>query len=95
MILKLNYYYYHHLNLYFTDLVIVTDGIVGVTDAHAMDSVIQQLRATTIACSFLHVGSSYHPHCANGLVPYEEILIFFATATLGTYFSFIPQLVSL
>ncbi|XP_033214181.1 KICSTOR complex protein SZT2-like isoform X2 [Belonocnema kinseyi] len=72
-------------------LVIVTDGIIGVTDANVMDSVIQQLRATTVACSFLHVGSSYHPHCANGLVPYEDILIFLATATLGTYFSFIPQ----
>ena len=83
------------MNLYFSDLVIVTDGIVGVTDAYVMDSVIQQLRATTVACSFLHVGSSYHPHCANGLVPYEDILIFLATATLGTYFSFIPQPVRL
>lgn len=71
-------------------MIIVTDGIVGNTDVHVLDSVIQQLRATTIACSFLHVGSTYHPHCADGLIPYQDLLHFIAKATLGTYMSFIP-----
>lgn len=66
-------------------MIIVTDGIVGNTDVHVLDSVIQQLRATTIACSFLHVGSTYHPHCADGLIPYQDLLHFIAKATLGTY----------
>ncbi|KAJ8681967.1 hypothetical protein QAD02_017759 [Eretmocerus hayati] len=71
-------------------LVIVSDGIIGVNDVHALDLVIQQLRATTIACSFLHVGSSYHPHSANGLVPYPDLLRFLATTTLGSYMTVFP-----
>lgn len=71
-------------------MIVVSDGVVGNTDVHVLDSVIQQLRATTIACSFLHVGSTYHPHCADGLVPYQELLHFIARATLGTYMSFRP-----
>ncbi|EFN84896.1 KICSTOR complex protein SZT2 isoform X2 [Harpegnathos saltator] len=69
-------------------MVIVSDGIVGVKDVHALDSIVQQLRATTVACSFLHVGSAYHPHCADGLVPYQDLLYFIAAATLGSYMSF-------
>ncbi|XP_043281050.1 KICSTOR complex protein SZT2-like isoform X2 [Venturia canescens] len=72
-------------------LIVISDGIVGVTDIHVLDSVVQQLRATTVACSFIHLGSAYHPHCANGLVPYEDLLSFIATATLGTYMPFVPQ----
>ncbi|XP_076247853.1 KICSTOR complex protein SZT2 [Calliopsis andreniformis] len=71
-------------------MVIVTDGIVGTTDVHVLDSVIQQLRATTVACSFVCVGSTYHPHCADGLVPYQDLLRFIARATLGTYMPFTP-----
>jgi len=72
----------------FSDMVIVTDGIVGIKNAHTLDSIIQQLRATTIACSFLRVGSAYSPHCADGLVPYQDLLYFIAAATLGSYMSF-------
>lgn len=74
-------------------MIIVSDGIVGVTDIHVLDSVIQQLRATTVACSFLHVGSAYHPHCADGLVPYQDLLHFIAAATLGSYMPFRPHAV--
>ncbi|XP_046747125.1 KICSTOR complex protein SZT2-like [Diprion similis] len=73
------------------NLVVVSDGIVGVTDVHVLDSLVQQLRASTVACSFLHVGSTYHPHCSNALVPYQDLLHFLATATLGTYMTFVPQ----
>lgn len=69
-------------------MVIITDGIVGIKNAHTLDSIIQQLRATTVACSFLHVGSMYDPHCADGLVPYQDLLYFIAAATLGSYMSF-------
>ncbi|XP_032678990.1 KICSTOR complex protein SZT2-like [Odontomachus brunneus] len=75
-------------------MVIVSDGIVGVKDVHALDSIVQQLRATTVACSFLHVGSAYHPHCADGLVPYQDLLYFIAAATLGSYMSFNSYVVS-
>ncbi|XP_048511777.1 KICSTOR complex protein SZT2-like isoform X2 [Athalia rosae] len=73
------------------NLVVVSDGIVGVTDVHVLDSIVQQLRASTVACSFLHVGSTYHPHCSNALVPYQDLLHFLATATLGNYMTFVPQ----
>ena len=72
----------------FSDMVIVTDGIIGIKNAHTLDSIIQQLRATTVACSFLRVGSAYNPHCADGLVPYQDLLYFIAAATLGSYTSF-------
>ncbi|XP_023246457.1 KICSTOR complex protein SZT2 [Copidosoma floridanum] len=71
-------------------LVILSDGIVGVNDIHVMESVIQQLRGTAISCSFLHVGSSYHPHSANGLVPYTDLLRFISLATLGSYMTTFP-----
>ncbi|KAK0161678.1 hypothetical protein PV327_008097 [Microctonus hyperodae] len=66
-------------------LVIVSDGIVGITDTYALDSVIQQFRASTVACSFIQIGTAYHPHCANGMVPYQDVLCFLATATLGSH----------
>lgn len=75
-------------DMLFSDMIIVTDGIVGIKNAHTLDSIIQQLRATTVACSFLRVGSAYDPHCADGLVPYQDLLYFIAAATLGSYMSF-------
>jgi hypothetical protein len=80
----------NNIYIFAADLVIVSDGIVGVNDLHALDSVIQQLRASTTACNFLHVGSSYHPHSANGLVPYPDLLRFLATTTLGSYRTIFP-----
>ncbi|XP_072752702.1 KICSTOR complex protein SZT2 [Anoplolepis gracilipes] len=74
-------------------MIIVTDGIVGIKNAQTLDSIIQQLRATTVACSFLCVGSTYDPHCADGLVPYQDLLYFIAAATLGSYISFTSYLV--
>ncbi|KAK2589304.1 hypothetical protein KPH14_007855 [Odynerus spinipes] len=74
-------------------LVIISDGIVSTTDVHVLDSIMQQLRATTVACSFVHVGSVYHPHCADGLIPYQDLLCFLAAATLGSYMTYMPQIV--
>ncbi|XP_066587997.1 KICSTOR complex protein SZT2-like [Prorops nasuta] len=72
-------------------LIVVTDGIIGATNIHVLDSIIHQLRSTTVACSFLHIGSPYHPHCGDGLIPYQDLLYFLATATLGSYMPFIPN----
>lgn len=77
----------------FSDMIIVTDGIVGIRNAQTLDSIIQQLRATTVACSFLCVGSAYDPHCADGLVPYQDLLYFISAATLGSYISFTSYIV--
>ncbi|KAH0546460.1 KICSTOR complex protein SZT2-like isoform X1 [Cotesia glomerata] len=72
-------------------LIIITDGILATTDIHVLDSIVQQFRVSTVACSFIHLGSAYHPHCANGLVAYPDLLCFIATATLGCYMTFMPE----
>ncbi|XP_057320134.1 KICSTOR complex protein SZT2-like [Microplitis mediator] len=76
------------------NLVVITDGILATTDIHVLDSIVQQFRVSTVACSFIHLGSAYHPHCANGLVSYPDLLCFIATATLGCYMTFMPPLSS-
>lgn len=69
----------------FSDLVVVTDGVISLPDIHVLELVLTQLRTNSVAVSFLHVGSQFHPHCAEGLVPYSELLQFIACATFGTY----------
>ncbi|KAK7862806.1 hypothetical protein R5R35_004159 [Gryllus longicercus] len=76
------------------NLIILTDGIIAVPDVHVFDSVLTQLRTNTVACSFLHVGSLFHPQCCKGMVPYADLMHFIATATFGTYMTTIPEITS-
>uniref|UniRef100_A0A1B6LW97 C2H2-type domain-containing protein n=1 Tax=Graphocephala atropunctata TaxID=36148 RepID=A0A1B6LW97_9HEMI len=69
-----------------SNLVVVTDGVISLPDIHVLDLVLTQLRTNAVAVSFLHVGSQFHPHCAQGLVPYSELMQFISCATFGTYF---------
>lgn len=69
----------------FSDLIVVTDGIIALPDIHVLDSVLTQLHTNAVAVSFLHVGSQFHPHCSQGQVPYSELMQFIACATLGAY----------
>ncbi|XP_049806805.1 KICSTOR complex protein SZT2-like [Schistocerca nitens] len=66
-----------------SNIVILTDGIIAVPDAHVFDSLMNQLRTNTIQCSFLHVGSLFHPECCTGMVPDVDIMKFIAEATHG------------
>ncbi|XP_046683213.1 KICSTOR complex protein SZT2-like isoform X2 [Homalodisca vitripennis] len=68
-----------------SNLVVVTDGVISLPDIHVLDLVLTQLRTNAVAVSFLHVGSQFHPHCAQGLVPYSELMQFISCATFGTY----------
>jgi hypothetical protein len=72
----------------------VTDGVVASPDVNVLDSVLAQLRSGTVSCSFLHVGSPFHPHCCSGLVPYVNLMQFVADATCGAYLNMIPMIVS-
>jgi len=72
----------------------VTDGVVASPDVNVLDSVLAQLQGGTVSCSFLHVGSPFHPHCCSGLVPYGDLMQFIADATCGAYLNVIPAIVS-
>jgi hypothetical protein len=78
----------------FAGLIVVTDGVVASPDVNVLDSVLAQLRSGTVSCSFLHVGSPFHPHCCSGLVPYVDLMQFVADATCGAYLNMIPEIVS-
>lgn len=90
---------FHHSNalhprLPFTDLVVITDGMINLPDIQVLESVLSQLRSNAVAVSFLHVGSQFHQDCCPGLVSYSELLQFIANATVGAYISSIQRLVS-
>jgi hypothetical protein len=78
----------------FAGLIVVTDGVVASPDVNVLDSVLAQLRSGTVSCSFLHVGSPFHPHCCSGLVSYVDLMQFVADATCGAYLNMIPEIVS-
>lgn len=59
--------------------------MISLPDINVLDLVLTQLRTNAVAVSFLHVGSQFHPHCAQGLVPYSELMQFISCATFGTY----------
>ncbi|KAJ8305511.1 LOW QUALITY PROTEIN: hypothetical protein KUTeg_016056 [Tegillarca granosa] len=82
-----------HMALGANGIVVVTDGILGVTDNNLFDSLMTQLRNSTIACSFLKTGDTYCSRCQFGHIPHVELLQFIATATFGAYFSSCPDLV--
>lgn len=79
---------------FFAGMIVVTDGVVASPDVNVLDSVLAQLRSGTVSCSFLHVGSPFHPHCCSGLVPYVDLMQFVADATCGAYLNMIPEVVS-
>ena len=41
----------------------ITDGVFALPDASAVDSLLAQLRASTVCCSFIKIGSGFHAHC--------------------------------
>lgn len=76
-----------------SDLIVITDGIIAGPDVHVFDTVLSQLRTSSTACSFLQVGSLFHPHCSQGMVPYVDLMQFIANATGGVYMTCAPQVV--
>ncbi|GAB1605816.1 Hypothetical predicted protein [Argonauta hians] len=71
-------------------IAVVTDGMVGLPDASMFEALVAQLRNSTIACSFLHIGCSHHSNLSFGRVPHTELMKFIATATFGGYFAVSP-----
>ena len=93
--------FYKQLLLY-PGIVIISDGIVGCPEAALFDSLMSQLRHSTIECSFIQTGgggSSTHSTgtdagCAGlGQVVFHELMQFIAMATFGAYITKLPDLV--
>ncbi|GBN34022.1 KICSTOR complex protein SZT2 [Araneus ventricosus] len=67
-------------------IVVITDGILNFPTCKSLDTILTQLRNSTISCSFIQLGSTFHSFSCFGRVPYKELMEFFATATCGAYF---------
>ncbi|KAK7582227.1 hypothetical protein V9T40_013672 [Parthenolecanium corni] len=74
----------------FSNLVVITDGMIILPDTDTLDSVLNHMRYNDIACYFLHVGSQFHPNCGFGFVPYTEVMQLIAVATNGAYMQYPP-----
>ncbi|XP_023223130.1 KICSTOR complex protein SZT2-like [Centruroides sculpturatus] len=72
-------------------IIIITDGTLSFPNTTMLDSLLTQLHNSTISCSFLQLGSRYHPFACFGFVPYADLMQFIATATCGAYLSNCPD----
>ncbi|XP_013407252.1 KICSTOR complex protein SZT2 isoform X2 [Lingula anatina] len=75
-------------------IIIITDGVVSLPDALIFESLLAQLRNSTVTCSVLQIGSGCHANNNFGLVPCTELLQFLAKATFGAYFKGPPVVTS-
>ncbi|XP_032650188.1 KICSTOR complex protein SZT2 isoform X1 [Chelonoidis abingdonii] len=73
-------------------IIIITDGVTSVPDVAVCETLLNQLRSSTVACSFLQVGGVYSYDCSFGHVPNVELMKFIAMATFGAYLSTCPEL---
>lgn len=72
-------------------LIIITDGVTSVPDVAMCETLLNQLRSSTIACSFVQVGGSYSYDCSFGYIPNVELMRFISLATFGSYLSSCPE----
>ncbi|XP_044093951.1 KICSTOR complex protein SZT2 isoform X2 [Neovison vison] len=67
------------------------DGVTSVPDVAVCETLLNQLRSGTVACSFVQVGGVYSYDCSFGHVPNVELMKFIAMATFGSYLSTCPE----
>ncbi|KAH0618709.1 hypothetical protein JD844_018144 [Phrynosoma platyrhinos] len=72
-------------------IIVITDGVTSVPDVAVCETLLNQLRSGTVACSFVQVGGIYSYDCSFGHVPNVELMKFIAMATFGTYLSTCPE----
>ncbi|KAL0272956.1 UNVERIFIED_CONTAM: hypothetical protein PYX00_005747 [Menopon gallinae] len=72
-------------------IIVVTDGVITLPDAYLLDATLNRLRSTGVCCSFLHVGSPFHPHGGQARVPYSDLMNFVASASFGIHMTNIPE----
>ncbi|XP_016092988.1 protein SZT2 [Sinocyclocheilus grahami] len=72
-------------------IIIITDGVTSVPDVAVCETLLNQLRSGTIACSFVQVGGAYSYDCSFGYIPNVELMKFISMATFGSYLSMYPE----
>ncbi|XP_063092399.1 KICSTOR complex protein SZT2 isoform X2 [Cavia porcellus] len=72
-------------------VIVITDGVTSVPDVAVCETLLNQLRSGTVACSFVQVGGVYSYDCSFGHVPNVELMKFIAMATFGSYLSTCPE----
>ncbi|XP_075935279.1 KICSTOR complex protein SZT2 isoform X5 [Anarhichas minor] len=77
-------------------IIIITDGVTSVPDVAVCETLLNQLRSGTIACSFvqfipLQVGGAYSYDCSFGYIPNVELMKFISLATFGSYLPSCPE----
>ncbi|XP_060062042.1 KICSTOR complex protein SZT2 isoform X2 [Erinaceus europaeus] len=73
-------------------IIVITDGVTSVPDVAVCETLLNQLRSGTVACSFVQVGGVYSYDCSFGHVPNVELMKFIAMATFGSYLSTCPEI---
>ncbi|KAI4828703.1 hypothetical protein KUCAC02_022781 [Chaenocephalus aceratus] len=73
-------------------IIIITDGVTSVPDVAVCETLLNQLRSGTIACSFVQVGGAYSYDCSFGYIPNVELMKFISLATFGSYLPSCPDL---
>lgn len=84
----------HPFTVFLSGIIVITDGVVGLPEASLFESLMGQLRHSTISCSFIQIGEDFKHNAGLGHVPYSDMLSYMATSTFGTLFTRLPQLVS-
>ncbi|XP_068600053.1 KICSTOR complex protein SZT2 [Brachionichthys hirsutus] len=72
-------------------IIIITDGVTSVPDVAVCETLLNQLRSGTIACSFVQVGGGYSYDCSFGYIPNVELMKFISLATFGSYLPSCPE----
>ncbi|XP_061093371.1 KICSTOR complex protein SZT2 isoform X9 [Conger conger] len=72
-------------------IIIITDGVTSVPDVAVCETLLNQLRSGTIACSFVQVGGAFSYDCSFGYIPNVELMKFISLATFGSYLSICPE----
>jgi len=72
-------------------IVMISDGMLTLSSASILESMLTQSRNHNISCSFLQVGSPPHPHSCFGYLPYTDLMKFITTATFGAYLDRCPE----
>ncbi|XP_060887465.1 KICSTOR complex protein SZT2 [Labrus mixtus] len=72
-------------------IIIITDGVTSVPDVAVCETLLNQLRSGTIACSFVQVGGAYSYDCSFGYIPNVELMKFISLATFGSFLPTCPD----
>ncbi|XP_041861304.1 KICSTOR complex protein SZT2 isoform X2 [Melanotaenia boesemani] len=72
-------------------IIIITDGVTSVPDVAVCETLLNQLRSGTTACSFVQVGGAYSYDCSFGYIPNVELMKFISLATFGSYLPSCPD----